>query len=266
MAVASMDHRGIDAVLKDMRQHPKDAKVQEKGCKALADLALNADNAVKIGARSGVEAIVQAMGGHRGSEGVQRGGCEVLMRLTFNADILEKVGAEGGVEAIMQAMGGHRGSEGVQREAANRTQYETLEKEHDKDKSELATCTLMAKLYPNHTTPEQTTAPAAKSPEPTYFSLSWPLLRIAVLVGVGGYVIAFAVHLYHERRRQYEKTENFLSNDQRFLTSQLEMSTAYVYKFRSQTLGSMTDLYIGNQDVLQGHGDFISKHLPTCGK
>ena len=218
-----MDHRGIDAVLKDMRQHPKDAKVQEKGCKALADLALNADNAVKIG-------------------------------------------AEGGVEAIMQAMGGHRGSEGVQREAANRTQYETLEKEHDKDKSELATCTLMAKLYPNHTTPEQTTAPAAKSPEPTYFNLSWPLLRIAVLVGVGGYVIAFAVHLYHERRRQYEKTENFLSNDQRFLTSQLEMSTAYVYKFRSQTLGSMTDLYIGNQDVLQGHGDFISKHLPTCGK
>ena len=33
MAVASMDHRGIhrgiDAVLKDMRQHPEDAKVQD---------------------------------------------------------------------------------------------------------------------------------------------------------------------------------------------------------------------------------------------
>ena len=77
MAVAPMevDHRGIDAVLKDMRQHPEDAKVQEKGCKALANLALNADNAVKIGAGGGVEAIVQAMGGHRGSEGVQRDGC-----------------------------------------------------------------------------------------------------------------------------------------------------------------------------------------------
>ena len=38
MAVASMDHRGIDAVLKDMRQHPEDAKVQEKGCKALVKI------------------------------------------------------------------------------------------------------------------------------------------------------------------------------------------------------------------------------------
>ena len=75
MAVASMDHRGIDAVLKDMRQHPEDAKVQEKGCKALAELAVNADNTVKIGAGGGVEAIVQAMGGHRGSEGFQRDGC-----------------------------------------------------------------------------------------------------------------------------------------------------------------------------------------------
>ena len=75
MAVASMDHRGIDAVLKDMRQHPEDAKVQEKGCKALMSLALKADNAVKIVAGGGVEAIVQAMGGHRGSEGVQRDGC-----------------------------------------------------------------------------------------------------------------------------------------------------------------------------------------------
>jgi hypothetical protein len=52
MAVASMDHCGIDAVLKDMRQ-----------------LAQNADNAVKIGAGGGVEAIVQAMGGHCGNEG-----------------------------------------------------------------------------------------------------------------------------------------------------------------------------------------------------
>ena len=62
MAVASMDHRGIGAVLKDMRKHPEDAKVQEKGCKALANLALKADNKVKIGA-GGRMAIVHAMGG-----------------------------------------------------------------------------------------------------------------------------------------------------------------------------------------------------------
>ena len=57
MAVASMDHRGIDTVLKDMRQHPEDAKVQEKGCKALNRLAFNANNKVKIGAGGGVEAV-----------------------------------------------------------------------------------------------------------------------------------------------------------------------------------------------------------------
>ena len=74
MAVASMDHRGFDVVLKDMRQHPEDAKVQEKGCKAMANFARNADNAVKIEAGGGVEAIVQAMGGHRGSDGLQRAG------------------------------------------------------------------------------------------------------------------------------------------------------------------------------------------------
>ena len=78
MAVASMDHRGIDAVLKDMRQHPEDAKVQEKGCKALGSLAVNADNKVKIRAEGGVEAIVQAMGGHLGSEEVQEVGCGAL--------------------------------------------------------------------------------------------------------------------------------------------------------------------------------------------
>jgi hypothetical protein len=53
MAVASMDHRGIDVVLKDMRQHPQDAKVQEKGCKTLNRLAFIADNKVKIGAGAG---------------------------------------------------------------------------------------------------------------------------------------------------------------------------------------------------------------------
>ena len=101
MTVASMDHRGIDAVLKDMRQHPEDAKVQEKGCKALADLALNADNTVKIGAGGGVGAIVQAMGGHRGREDVQRQGCWALKNLARNADNTVKFVAGGGVEAIV---------------------------------------------------------------------------------------------------------------------------------------------------------------------
>ena len=107
MAMASsMDRRGIDAVLRDMRQHPEDAKVQEKGCKGLRRLATNnADNKVKIGAGGGVEAIVQAMGGHRGSENVQEQGCWALEILSDdNESNAVKIGAGGGVEAIVQAM------------------------------------------------------------------------------------------------------------------------------------------------------------------
>ena len=103
MAVASL--RGIDAVLKDMRQHPEDAKVQEKGCKALAGLALNADNTVKIGAGGGVEAIVQAMGGHRGSEWVQSDGCSALWILgRSNRDIQQRIKRAGAEEAVHRAI------------------------------------------------------------------------------------------------------------------------------------------------------------------
>ncbi len=90
----SVDIRGSDAVLKDMRKHPEDARVQEKGCAALMNLALiNTDNSVKIGARGGVDAIVQAMDGHSGSEGVQRLGCAALWSLANNADNMVKIGA-----------------------------------------------------------------------------------------------------------------------------------------------------------------------------
>jgi hypothetical protein len=116
IAAVSVYHGGIDAVIKDMRQHPEDAKVQEKGCKAMANFARNADNAVKIEAGGGVEAIVQAMGGHRGSDGLQRAGAALALWsfAAHNTDNKVKIDAGGGVEAIVQAMGGHRGSDGVQ--------------------------------------------------------------------------------------------------------------------------------------------------------
>ena len=105
MAVASMDHRGIDGVLKDMRQHPEDAKVQEKGCWALGYLALNADNAVKIGAEGGVEAIVQAMGGHSGSKDVQEKGCGALWTLgQSTGDIQQRIKRAGAEEVVQRAM------------------------------------------------------------------------------------------------------------------------------------------------------------------
>jgi len=104
MAVASMDHRGIDTVLKDMRQHPEDAKVQEKGCKALNRLAFNANNKVKIGAGGGVEAIVQAMGGHRGDKEIQKNSCCALLNLgRSNRDIQQRI-KRAGAEQLLRAV------------------------------------------------------------------------------------------------------------------------------------------------------------------
>jgi hypothetical protein len=107
---------GVEAIVQAMGGHRGSEGVQEKGCGALWNLALNADNALNIREGGGVEAIVQAMGGHRESKGVQERGCGALAIFAVNADNAVKIGAGGGVEAIVQAMGRHRGSEGVQRE------------------------------------------------------------------------------------------------------------------------------------------------------
>ena len=100
-----MDHRGIDTVLKDMRQHPEDAKVQEKGCNALIRLAANKADREKIGAGGGVEAIVQAMGGHRGSVKIQEWSCWALLNLAEGPnDIQQRIKRAGAEEAVQRAM------------------------------------------------------------------------------------------------------------------------------------------------------------------
>jgi hypothetical protein len=105
---------GVEAIVQAMGGHRGSEGVQENGCDALKNLAVNADKNVKIGVVVGVEAIVQAMGGHRGSVHVLEKGCGALWNLAVNADNAVTIGAEGGVEAIVQAMGGHRGSKEVQ--------------------------------------------------------------------------------------------------------------------------------------------------------
>eukprot|EP00961_Rhodomonas_salina_P095293 1282150-Rhodomonas_salina.1 len=83
-----------------MKQHVKSAGVQEQGCGALRNLAVNDENKVKIGAAGGIEAVITAMQQHADSEGVQEWGCAALSNLAFNDENKVKIGAAGGIEAV----------------------------------------------------------------------------------------------------------------------------------------------------------------------
>eukprot|EP00961_Rhodomonas_salina_P027916 377640-Rhodomonas_salina.1 len=88
-----------------MKRHPESAAVQEQGCWALGNLAVNADNQVNAGNQlmiadaGGVEAVVEAMKRHPESAAVQDKGCGALWSLACNADNKVKIAGAGGVEA-----------------------------------------------------------------------------------------------------------------------------------------------------------------------
>ncbi|KAJ1469153.1 hypothetical protein T484DRAFT_1597717, partial [Baffinella frigidus] len=58
--------------------------VQEQGCKALRNLALNNENRAAIARAGGIEAVVAGMGAHTLFAEVQRSGCAALGNLSFN--------------------------------------------------------------------------------------------------------------------------------------------------------------------------------------
>jgi hypothetical protein len=88
--------------------------VQEKGCKALCNLAVNDDNAVKIAAVGGIETVLDAMKRHTQHEGVQEEGCSALNNLANNADNEVKIANVGGIETVLDAIKRHPQHEGVQ--------------------------------------------------------------------------------------------------------------------------------------------------------
>jgi len=81
---------GIQAILKVMKEHAAEAKVQEQACRALNTLAGNDDNAVKITNLGGIQAILKAMKDHAAQTKVQEMACGALYRLSFNAEKREE--------------------------------------------------------------------------------------------------------------------------------------------------------------------------------
>eukprot|EP00961_Rhodomonas_salina_P090894 1223114-Rhodomonas_salina.1 len=58
-----------------MRQHLGHAGVQEAGCGAVRNLAMNADNKIKIAGEGGIGVMLEAMRQHLGHAVVQDAGC-----------------------------------------------------------------------------------------------------------------------------------------------------------------------------------------------
>ena len=73
-----MKNKNIENIMEAMRLHPNVSAVQEKGCGALWNLSVNADNKVSIAKAGGVRSIMEAMRLHPNVSAVQKNGCGAL--------------------------------------------------------------------------------------------------------------------------------------------------------------------------------------------
>ena len=118
---------GISVILEAMRTHTSHAGVQEEGCGALRNLAVNAGNKIKINffklikitEQGGIEVILKAMRTHTSDAGVQGQGCGALTNLARNDDNQIKIAQQDGIYVILEAMRNHTSDAVVQAEGCN---------------------------------------------------------------------------------------------------------------------------------------------------
>ena len=104
----------IVALVRGMQTYTTHFRTQKKGCRALRNLAVNADNKIKIAEQGGIDVILEAMRTCKSHAGVQRVGCGALCRLAVNADNKIKIAEQGGIDVIREAMRTYKSHSGVQ--------------------------------------------------------------------------------------------------------------------------------------------------------
>jgi len=57
-------HGGISVVVSAMKAHSGHVGIQDSGCRALANLAANADNTIAIAAAGGIRVVILAIKAH----------------------------------------------------------------------------------------------------------------------------------------------------------------------------------------------------------
>jgi len=102
----------ITRLVSGMRAYRAHPRVQEAGCKALAELAHHPNVAAAIVDAGGLAVVVEAMSAHEAQAGVQEQGCRALQS-TFG-DFEAGIAARRGIAAVVTAMKTHQGCPFVQ--------------------------------------------------------------------------------------------------------------------------------------------------------
>jgi len=106
----------IAALVRGMRKYSIHCGIQEQGCGALWNLAVNADNQIKIAEQGGIDVTLEAMRTHRSHAGAQEAGCWALLNIGWSNQNLQKQIKNAGAEALVQGAMAASGATDVTKE------------------------------------------------------------------------------------------------------------------------------------------------------
>eukprot|EP00961_Rhodomonas_salina_P158811 2137896-Rhodomonas_salina.1 len=95
--IQDLSDNSLKRLLDVLKQYPQHPRVQAAGCGAVRNLAVNAENSVRIAGEGVVGVVLGAMLQHAEHAGVQEAGCEAVWSLAANADNSVRIANEGGI-------------------------------------------------------------------------------------------------------------------------------------------------------------------------
>ena len=105
-ATAIVSAEGIAAVVAGMRTFGSFTLMQQKGCRGLANLAVNGEIQTAIADAGGIEAVLAGMEVHTLIAGVQQTGCRALRKLASDNEANQLVIVRTqGIDAVVAGMG-----------------------------------------------------------------------------------------------------------------------------------------------------------------
>ena len=104
--INDLQQRGdVAGLVRGMSTYASHSGVQQEGCRALVNLARNAENKIKIAKEGGIKVVMDAMVNHISHAGVQEQGCWALLNIGWSQkDLQKKIKNEGAQTLVEKAM------------------------------------------------------------------------------------------------------------------------------------------------------------------
>ena len=104
--IDDLQQRGdVAGLVRGMSTYASHSGVQQEGCRALVNLAVNADNQIKIAKEGGIKVVMDAMVNHISHAEVQEQGCWALLNIGWSQkDLQKKIKNEGAQTLVEKAM------------------------------------------------------------------------------------------------------------------------------------------------------------------